>query len=209
MNDNEPKWLAWAKSLQAIAQNGLIFAANHFDIERYESVRVIAADIMASYTQVDKQFVLDLFNDQSGYATPKVDVRGVVFQGDKVLLVKEVVDGCWTLPGGWADPNEMPSEAAAREVWEESGYEVKPVKLLMVYDRSKHGHEPPMPFHVYKLFFLCELVRGEVKTSMETSAVGFFGENEMPPLSLARLTPSEVVRLFEHYRNPTLLTDFD
>lgn len=209
MNDNEPKWLAWAKSLQAIAQNGLIFAENHFDIERYESVRVIAADIMASYTQVDKQFVLDLFNDQSGYATPKVDVRGVVFQGDKVLLVKEVVDGCWTLPGGWADPNEMPSEAAAREVWEESGYEVKPVKLLMVYDRSKHGHEPPMPFHVYKLFFLCELIRGEVKTSMETSAVGFFGENEMPPLSLARLTPSEVVRLFEHYRNPTLLTDFD
>jgi ADP-ribose pyrophosphatase YjhB (NUDIX family) len=209
MNDNEPKWLAWAKSLQAIAQNGLIFAENHFDIERYESVRVIAADIMASYTRVDKQFVLDLFNDQSGYATPKVDVRGVVFQGDKVLLVKEVVDGCWTLPGGWADPNEMPSEAAAREVWEESGYEVKPVKLLMVYDRSKHGHEPPMPFHVYKLFFLCELVRGEVKTSMETSAVGFFGENEMPPLSLARLTPSEVVRLFEHYRNPTLLTDFD
>ena len=86
MNDNEPKWLAWAKSLQAIAQNGLIFAANHFDIERYESVRVIAADIMASYTRVDKQFVLDLFNDQAGYATPKVDVRGVVFQGDKSCL---------------------------------------------------------------------------------------------------------------------------
>lgn len=209
MNDEEPKWLEWAKSLQAIAQNGLIFAANHFDIERYEAVRAIAVDIMASYGRVDKQFVMDLFNDQSGYATPKVDVRGVVFQGDKVLLVKEVVDGCWTLPGGWADPNETPSEAAAREVWEESGYEVKPVKLLMVYDRSKHGHEPPMPFHVYKLFFLCELVSGEGKTSMETSAVGFFGEDEIPPLSLARLTPSEVVRLFEHYRNPILPTDFD
>jgi ADP-ribose pyrophosphatase YjhB (NUDIX family) len=209
MNNTEPQWLIWARSLQAIAQNGLTYVANTFDLERYEAVREIAAEIMASHAQVDKQFVLDLFAQQSGYATPKIDVRGVVFRDEKILLVKEVIDGGWTLPGGWADPNETPSEAVAREVWEESGYETKPVKILMVYDRSLHGHVPPLPFHAYKLFFLCESFGGDAKPSHETSEIGFFGEDNIPPLSLARTTPEEIKRLFKHLRTPNLPTDFD
>ena len=133
----------------------------------------------------------------------------MVFRDDKVLLVREVADGCWTLPGGWADVNESPSESVVREVREESGYETRPVKLLAVYDRSKQGHVPAFPFHVYKLFILCELIGGEAATSFETSGVGFFAEEELPELSLSRVTPEQIRRLFEHWRHPEWATDFD
>ena len=205
----EPKWLVWAKALQAIAQNGLTYTENHFDVERYKSVREIAAEIMASYARVDRTLVLNLFSQETGYATPKVDVRGVVFQADQILLVKEKADGRWTLPGGWADVNESPREAVVREIREESGYETLPTKLLAVYDRSKHGHEPAFPFHVYKLFILCDLIGGEAATSSETSDVGFFEEEVLPELSHSRITVSQIKRFFKHYRESDLPTDSD
>ena len=205
----DPQWLIWAKSLQAISQNGLMYAENPFDIQRYEAVRALAAEILASYGSVEKEVVLDLFEKQSGYATPKVDVRGVVFKDDQILLVRERIDGRWSLPGGWADVNESPREAVEREVWEESGYEAKAVKLLAVFDRSKHGHLPVRPFHVYKLFILCRLTGGTSTTSIETSAVGFFDENSLPELSIARITPQQIARFFVHHRQPDLPTDFD
>lgn len=205
----EPKWLEWAKSLQAISQNGLTFSEDHFDVERYEAVRDIAAAIMASHAHVDKDFVLEIFKREDGYATPKVDVRGVIFRGDEILLVKEVADGGWTLPGGWADVNESPRESVVREIREESGYETIAVKLLAVYDRSKHGHVPAFQFHVYKLFILCNLIGGEASTSEETSDVAFFSEHTIPGLSVSRVTPSQIDRFFEHHRNPDLPTDFD
>src|SRR5512136_250247 len=137
----EPHWLQWARQLQAIAQNGLTYAQNAYDVERYTAVRQIAAEMMAAGSDTDLSRVLDLFSGEVGYATPKVDVRGVVFRGDALLLVKELVDdGRWTLPGGWADPNESPGEAVVREVFEESGFQTRAVKLLAVYDRSKHPH---------------------------------------------------------------------
>src|SRR5215471_2057099 len=141
----DPKWLQWARALQAIAQNGLTFAGNEYDAERYRAIREIAAEIMASYGTVEKSHVIDLFSKEVGYATPKVDVRGVVFRGNELLCVKEKEDNLWTLPGGWADINESPSEAVTREVFEESGYQTRAVKLLAVYDRSKHDHVPPFP----------------------------------------------------------------
>ena len=209
-----PKWLSWAQQLQAIAQTGLTFTQNPFEVERYELVREIAAEMMAAQSELNATPILDLFADQAGYATPKVDVRGVVFDratqdGDAwILLVKERRDGRWTLPGGWADVNDSPAEATEREVWEESGYRAKATKLLACYDRNKHGH-PPHAFHIYKLFFLCELEGGTPTTSIETADVGFFSEDEIPPLSLPRVTPAQITRFFEHYGHPDWATDFD
>ncbi len=202
------KWLEWAKKLQAIAQNGLTYTQNPFDVERYKSLQAITAEIMATYSQMEPSYVLNLFNQQVGYATPKVDVRGAVFRGDTLLFVKEREDGCWTLPGGWADVGDSPGEVAVREVYEESGYLTRAVKLLAIYDRDRQGH-PPMAHYVYKLFFHCELLGGSPSSSIETEEVAFFGENEIPELSLGRVLPKQIKRLFQHYRQPDLPTDFD
>lgn len=204
----DSKWLEWAKKLQAIAQNGLTYNQNPFDIERYKALRDIAAEIMASYSDVEPSYVADLFAREEGYATPKVDVRGAVFRGDTLLFVREREDGGWTLPGGWADVGDSPSEVAVREVYEESGYQTRAVKLLAVYDRDRQGH-PPLSHYVYKLFFQCELVSGFPSPSIETMEVAFFAEDEIPELSLTRIMPAQVTRIFEHYRHPDWPTDFD
>jgi ADP-ribose pyrophosphatase YjhB (NUDIX family) len=202
------KWLEWTQKLQAIAQNGLTYSENPFDVERYKALQAIAAEIMATYSNVEHSFILDLFAREVGYATPKVDVRGAVFRDDTILLVKEREDGCWTLPGGWADVGDSPSEVAVKEVFEESGYQTRVVKLLAVYDRDRQGH-PPHPHYIYKLFFQCELVSGSPAPSIETEEVEFFAENAIPKLSLGRVTPAQITRLFQHYRNRDLPTDFD
>ncbi|MDM9584763.1 MULTISPECIES: NUDIX hydrolase [unclassified Nostoc] len=204
----QPKWLEWGQKLQAIAQNGLTYSEGVYDIERYKQLRAIATEIMASYSNVEHTYVLDLFSREVGYATPKVDVRGAIFRDDTILLVKERVDGCWTLPGGWADVGESASEAVVKEVYEESGYQARAIKLLAVYDRDKQGH-PPLPFYVYKLFFHCELIGGSPSSSIETEEVGFFREDALPVLSIGRVTPAQITRLFQHYRQPALPTDFD
>jgi ADP-ribose pyrophosphatase YjhB (NUDIX family) len=204
------QWLEWAKKLQAIAQTGLHYGNHPFDIERYEQIQQIAAEMMAVYAGVEPTLVLDMFKQEWGHATPKVDVRGVAFQNDKILLVKERSDGGWTLPGGWADIGEPPSRAVEREVFEESGFEAKATKVLAVYERDhpRHGH-PPEPHHSFKLFFHCEIVGGSAQTSNETSDVKFFGPDEIPPLSLGRVVPSQITRFFEHRNNPNWPTDFD
>jgi ADP-ribose pyrophosphatase YjhB (NUDIX family) len=135
-------------------------------------------------------------------------VRAAVFREDRILLVEERTDGCWSLPGGWADVQESPAEATVREVREESGYETRAVKLLAVYDRNRHGH-PATAFHAYKLFFQCELVGGSPVSSHETSGVDWFSEDRLPVLSTTRVTATQVHRFFEHYRNPQWPTDFD
>ena len=146
----QPKWLEWAQRLQAVAQTGLTYAKDPFDVERYEAMRELAAEIVATHAGLEAPNVLDVFADQAGYATPKLDVRGVVFQNGKLLMVRERDDGKWTLPGGWADVGDSPREAVEREIREESGYETHAVKLLAVVDRLKQGpvaaHEQP-PSH--------------------------------------------------------------
>ena len=202
------EWLAWAQRLEALAQSGLAYSENPFDRERYEAVRRIAAEMVADCTGAEPDLVDELFAGQAGYATPKVDVRGVVFRDDAILLVKERTDGRWTLPGGWADVGESPAQATEREVYEESGYRVRVVKLLALYDRNRHGHTPYI-FHIYKVFFRCELLGGEPSESIETAGVGFFREDSLPELSLGRVTPDEIARFFEHLRHPDWPTDFD
>lgn len=205
----DPNWLKWAKQLAALAQDGLTFSENAYDIERYEQMRDIAAEMMAEGFDLDKKSILSLLEREEGYATPKVDVRGAAFRDGKILLVREALDGGWTLPGGWADPCQSPSEAVVREVFEESGFEVHVTKLASVYDRSCYPHLPPIPFHIYKLFFLCEITGGQAKESHETTGVQFFAEDNIPELSISRTLPFQIARMFEHLRNPTLPTDFD
>ncbi len=205
---NEANWLDWAQRLAAIAQNGLTYAENHYDRERYEQIRAIAAEIMAGHSDGEVPAILDLFGREEGYATPKVDVRGAVFEGDRILLVREASDGLWTLPGGWADVGDTPSQAIEREIWEESGYRARAVRLVALYDRNTQGH-PPMPFYAYKAFFLCELLGGSAAVSDETTAVGFFARDEIPPLSTGRLLPHQVERMFAHHDDPDLPTEYD
>lgn len=205
---NQPNWLHWAQQVQALAQAGLTYTAGVYDRERYLALQRIAAEMMAAGSNGETRQILDLFAQESGYPTPKIDVRGVVFRDDKILLVKERADGGWTLPGGWADVGDSPAECVVREIREESGYETRAVKLLAVYDRSRHGH-PVHPNYVYKLFFLCELLGGTAVPSIETEAVDFFAVDNLPPLSLSRVTAVQIQRMFDHYRHPEWPTDFD
>lgn len=204
------RWLQWVQRLQAIAQSGLTYQNHPYDVERYEQLQQITAEIMAAHTDLDVAAVLELFQREKGYATPKVDVRGAVFQDDRILLVRQRADGLWTLPGGWVDVGEPPSQAVEREILEESGFRTKAMKLAAVYDRDhpRHGHLPEI-FHVYKLFFLCEMLGGEPAESYEIQQVGFFREDALPKLSLVRVVPSQIARLFEYHRHPDLPTDFD
>jgi ADP-ribose pyrophosphatase YjhB (NUDIX family) len=205
----QPAWLKWSRDLQAIAQNGILFAESPYDRQRYEAVRDIAAQMMAMGSGESLEVISGLFAAQTGYATPKVDVRGVIFRDDQILLVREAQDGLWTLPGGWVDPNESPSEAVTREVSEEAGFATRATKLLAVFDRAKHGHIPPFAFSIYKLFIRCEIESGESRPSIETLEVAFFPENGIPELSVSRVTPSQIARCFQHLRHPEWPADFD
>jgi ADP-ribose pyrophosphatase YjhB (NUDIX family) len=207
----EPDWLLWARRLQAIAQTGLTFVQDPYDQERYEQIRALAAEIMAGYSGAELSRIESLFTEQSGYATPKVDVRAAAFRDDGALLmVREATDGRWSLPGGWADVNQSPREAILREVREESGFEVAIRKLAAVLDRALYGHLPPRPFHVYKLFFLCDIAGGMAQTSLETTEIAFFTEANIPAdLSIGRIVPYQIGRMFAHYRDPDLPTEFD
>jgi ADP-ribose pyrophosphatase YjhB (NUDIX family) len=206
-----PRWLEWAQRLQAIAQTGLYYNPPEFDRQRYEMIQTIAAEIMAA-GGANFEAVLAALSVQTGHATPKVDVRGVVFQGDRVLLVQERLDeNRWTLPGGWADIGESAAESVVREIAEETGYRTRAVKLLAVYDRNKHAH-PPYLFHAYKLFFQCELVddqRYPDPNNVETGEVGWFRADALPELSTSRVTAAQIMRFFTHRENPALPTDFD
>jgi ADP-ribose pyrophosphatase YjhB (NUDIX family) len=207
----EPDWLIWAREIQATAQTGLAFCRDPYDVERYESLMRLAARIMASHTDADLTHIEGLFASEAGYASPKVGVRGAVFDDvGRVLMVRETADaGRWTLPGGWAEVNQTPAEAVVREVFEESGYRARPVKLAAVWDRARQKH-PPGPFSVVRLFFVCALEGGEARTSLETSEIAWFAEDAIPAdLSAGRILPAQIARMFEHWRNPALPTDFE
>jgi ADP-ribose pyrophosphatase YjhB (NUDIX family) len=202
--------LQWARKVQAIAQNGLTFTKDTFDRDRYQQLQELVATILSTEVGITPGELKGLWLGDEGYATPKVDVRGAVFDQDKVLLVRERCDGKWTLPGGWVDIGDSPASAVEREIREESGYLAKAVKLGALYDKNNpaHGH-PPSILHIYKLMFLCELTGGAPTTSNETDGVDFFPLKALPPLSTGRTTESQLVRLHAHYLNRGLPTDFD
>lgn len=202
------RWLEWAKELSTMAQTGLTYVRDPYDEERYRRIHEISLEMLSAGSDTPIERLRDLFAHEIGHATPKVDVRAAVFTDGKILLVRERRDGCWTLPGGWADVGETPAEATVREVREESGYVVRVTSLLALYDKRMHAH-PPHPFYAYKIFFDCEVIGGEPQHSDETDGVDFFTQDNLPPLSLDRITESQILRLFElHQRGPGP-ADFD
>jgi ADP-ribose pyrophosphatase YjhB (NUDIX family) len=194
-------WLQIAKELQSIAQAGLAYAENKYDLDRYRQLRDISVRIMNEYTGAPIKKIYHLFANEEGYQTPKVDVRAVVFRSGKILMVRESIDDLWALSGGWADVGYSPFEVAAKEVLEEAGIEVKPKRLLAVFDKMKHPH-PPDRYHVYKLFILCDDSGKEVRPGMETTDAAWFDRNTIPPLSLLRITKEQIQHMFDFYDTP-------
>jgi ADP-ribose pyrophosphatase YjhB (NUDIX family) len=200
--------IEWIRKVQAIAQNGLAFTSDPFDRERYLQLQELAKSALHTELDVPLERARAFWEGEHGYATPKVDVRGAVFEGERVLLVRERSDGRWTLPGGWVDVNDAPSQAVAREILEESGYQARAVKLAALVDKNRHPH-PPGVHHIYKLLFLCELLGGQAATGTETDAVAFFPLTALPELSTGRILKSQIQRLYQHRLDRTLPTDFD
>jgi ADP-ribose pyrophosphatase YjhB (NUDIX family) len=202
------RWLHWAQQLQAVAQTGAAYANNDFDRQRYDLVRNIAAAMMAAGSGAEPRDLVELFQRERGYATPRMDVRAAVFRDERILMVQERSDGLWTLPGGFADVGDSPSMAVEREVQEESGFTAKATKLVALLDRNRHPH-PPFGYHLWKAFFLCELQGGVARPSIETSAVDFFAADALPPLSQGRISVGQLQLMFAHQRNPQLPASFD
>lgn len=200
-------WLKWISEIQALAQSGLTYSDNEFDKERYIRLKEIIAELAAHCSENQLNDVISIFSLEKGYATPKIDVRSFVLKDDKLLLVKERSDNLWTLPGGWADVNESPSEAVIRETKEETGYDVSAIKLLALWDKLKHDHPPQWP-HAYKCFFHCDIISGEPVENLEISEQCFFDLNNLPSLSRHRVTESQIARLYELTINPQP-TQFD
>jgi ADP-ribose pyrophosphatase YjhB (NUDIX family) len=205
--DRRPAALRWAQRVQAIAQTGLTYARDPFDRQRYEELRELAIE-MAGTAGAAAEAARVAFSSEDSYPTPKVDVRAVVFNGDELLLVREVRTGGWTLPGGWADIGDTPAGVAERETREESGYAVKARKMLAVFDKSRHEH-PPSLYYTYKMLVLCDLIGGEARSSHETDAVAFFRRDALPNLDLERATPGQIAVAFAHHVDPARPTDFD
>ncbi len=210
-NMTEPQWLTWTREAQAIAQNGLTYCQNPYDLERYEQLRLLAGKMIAALGAGSPDQIEALFAREKGYATPKIDVRAAVFDSqDRILMVRETIDqDRWTLPGGWADINFTTAENALKEVREESGYLARIRKLAAVWDRTRQGH-PPDVFSCAKMFYVCDLTGGTPSASMETSEVGWFSREELPDdLSLGRLLPEQLRRMFDHHDHPDLPADYD
>ena len=208
MSDGIPRWLEWAREIQALAQTGNHYSENEYQRERYHRLAQIAAEIIGEHTGLQSQSINTIFQDQHGYATPRVDVRGAVFQDGKLLLVRERADGYWTMPGGWADVGDVPSHAAEREVREEAGFRVEARKVIGVYDANRHGELSL--FHAFKIVFLCDLIDGTPATSSETSEVAFFAQAEIPALlSTARTNARHIQAAFAAWADPLRPAEFD
>lgn len=209
MTDLSKPWLNWAREIHALAQTSEYYARNSFERERAQRLQEIAADMIASHSNLTQEEVLVSFSAQPGYVTPKVDVRAAIFDQDRLLMVREVLDGGWTLPGGWADVGESPQIAVEREVLEESGVHARATQLVGVYDANRIGDALPL-FHAYKIVFLCELLSGELETSAETSEAVFFLIDDLPhPFSPYRTTPRHIEDAIAVYRDPSRLAVFD
>lgn len=203
-----PKWLTWAREIQSLSQTGLAFAHNEYDVERNKRLAEIAAEIIETYSQYEREPLLHDFSEQPGYATPKIDVRGAVFRDHKILLVKEAMDGKWCMPGGWVDVGESPADSVAREVKEESGFDVKTTKVIAVYDANRSGR-PLSLYHAFKIIFLCDLIGGKATTSYETDAVDFFDFDHLPDLSQNRTNASHLAEVRAHMLDKNRPTAFD
>jgi len=203
-----PQWLEWAREIQGLSQTGLTFASTDYETQRYTRLNEIAAEIVASQTNESLEKLVENFSAQPGYATAKIDVRGAVVRDGKILLVQERRDERWAMPGGWADVGDIPSEMVAREVWEESGFEIVPRKVVAVFDANRGGR-PLEFFHAYKIIFLCDITGGEARPSDETMDVGFFSFDQLPPLSMQRTNEKHLAEVRAHLEDECRPAAFD
>jgi ADP-ribose pyrophosphatase YjhB (NUDIX family) len=207
-NSNIPRWLEWSREIQALAQTGLHYAPDDYHRDRYRRLIDIAAEIAAQHSGLPEKDLAGMFTAARGYATPKVSVRGAVFRGGKLLLVRERTDGGWCMPGGWADVGDSPSAMVEREVLEESGLRVRAARLVGVYDKNNELEQRDV-LHLYDLVFLCEDLGGEPGPSNETSDARFFDLVEIPPLSSTRTSLRIIQDAVARRDDPSLQPAFD
>lgn len=203
----QDKWIEWAQTIQHLSEIGIEQSNDIFNVERYGQLLILSEQISKESNTIEHHEQIQLFNHHNYSMTPKVSVRGVVFQNHRILLVQERADGCWALPGGWADQGLSPSENIVKEIWEESGFKTKATRILAIYDKRLHI-DYDAPYDVYELFIECEIISGSETTSTETSAVGFFAENELPPLSRTRNSEQQIREMFtydEQSEKPVIL----
>ena len=191
----DSRWLEWAVELQSIAQAGLYYGKDVFDIQRFERVREIAAEMVAEGSGLPVDKVKDLFCCETGYQTPKIGCRGAIFKGDKILLVQES-DGRWTLPGGWVDVYSSVKEGMEKEAWEEAGLKVTAERLIALLDWKKYCI-PPRAYGICTVFFLCKAIGGEFRENIETLAADYFSMDELPPLDEGKTTREHIEMCFE------------
>ena len=202
----ENEILRIARRVQAIAQSGIHFAASEFDRERYEELRGLSVELAGTVCDTRPSKIHDLFTNETGFQTPKVDIRSVVLKEGKLLMVREKIDGRYSMPGGFADINYSPSEVAVKEVREETGLNVRFNRVLAIADTDRHGF-PPLPYHFYKIVVLCDLVDGVLRDSIETSEAGFFDFDNLPELSVERNTPAFLEMIRKQLESPDTYAD--
>lgn len=208
MNDNpQPAWLDWAKELQALAQTGLAYSQNPFDIERFQRIREISAEMMRAKSGLSLDMVKDLFCNETGFQTPKIDTRAAIFQDGRILLVKEK-NGKWALPGGWCDVNQSIKSNTEKEVLEEAGLEVAATRIIAIQDRNRRN-PPPYAYNVCKLFLLCEVKGGSFKPNIETLESRYFEQNRLPELDEAKNTAAQIDMCFVASHDSAWQTLFD
>ncbi|OBX05696.1 ADP-ribose pyrophosphatase [Gallibacterium genomosp. 3] len=206
MNTSE-KWLSWAIELQSLAQAGLAYGKDNYDLERYQRIREISAEIIAYQADIPFTKVMDLFCNEIGYQTPKLDTRAAIFQADKILLVREN-DGNWSLPGGWVDVNMSIKENTIKEVKEEAGLDVTADKIIAVQDRAKHN-QPLYAYGVCKIFVLCTVLKGQFQQNIETTESAYFAEDNLPNLATEKNNQQQIQMCFAAYRDKHWVTQFD
>ena len=208
MNKNQqPEWLEWAKELQFIAQAGLTYSKDAFDIERFERIREISAEIVNRQTGLPLEKVKDLFCNEEGFQTPKLDTRAAIFKDNRILLVKEK-NGTWSLPGGWVDVNQTIKSNTIKEVKEEAGLDVEATRIIAVQDRNLHNL-PPYAYNVCKVFVLCEAQGGDFQPNIETIESGYFSLDEIPPLAEEKNNKEQIEMCFAAYRDKDWEVQFD
>ena len=205
----QPKWLYWAKQLQTIAQSGLEFTENPFDRERYDKIRALSVEILHEYTGIENARITTLFANESGYQTPKIDVRAAIFNNkEELLMIREKHDNKWALPGGWADIELSLRENIVKESLEEAGAEITIRRIIGIFDRNRHVHDD-FPYSAYKIFVECDFVKGDFVQNIETMDHGFFGPDNLPELSEGRNNPEQIAICFKARKERTFEPVFD
>lgn len=202
------KWLKWAIEIQSLAQAGLAYTNNVYDIERYERLREISAEIISEKSDLNLEKTKDLFCNETGYQTPKIDTRAAIFKDDKILLVHEN-NGTWSLPGGWCDVLESVKSNTVKEVREETGLDAVAKKIIAVQDRNKHN-KPIYAYGVCKIFVLCDVISGKFEKNIETTEIKYFSLEDLPDnLAEEKANKEQIEMCFKAFKDANWQVQFD